>query len=852
MLPYLLPTARLPFSSASALLGVMLSAPAGFAASLTWDAGNTGNDITIDALSGEWNTTDGNIVWNNAGTNEIWSQTSTTDGSNAAIFAGTDGTLDEYVVALSAQMAAESLAFNRSGYQITGSPLALIVTPGSGAGTANGSLTVAAGKTSTINSQIVYNNNQGATITVGSGGILNLWGGATNSQYNFQGAGTVNMLEGAYSANTGSVAVSTFNQTGGSFNITPGNNVVFSISNNTRSVNYTISGTGVLALNAGNTTAVNSALNIGNNTAGTFTSILTVNGGTVNVGLTDRQGLIRISNTATSNGKLDIRSGALTVGTGKTTNQITLFENGASAFYSATMTQSGGTVTTNGIQFGGGIVDTYDASSSATLSLSGGNLYVGAAGITRGSAAATLPATILLEGGTLGASQAWTSAMDMKLSSMAGGPTIRAQNSGSTARNITLSGILSDEDAVNGTLSKTGSGTLTLSGPNTFSGGLTIVDGTVNATTNDTALGSGPVTMGGIGSTGATLITGRIHSNTVIVNAPDSGSVIIASNGGGSNYTLSGGITLNGDLTLQTFNNTISGVSRASGTLRGGITGNGNITLNNNGLAANAFNITTSAVNHTGSLTLQGTATGNTTISANIGSNVTGITQNSATSPMILAGANTYPGNLTVNAGLVRISNAPDPLNANTGNDASTVTLAESGATLDLTFTGTDIVDKLFIGATQLTAGVYGPSATAIPQITGAGTLTVLSGPPASSYASWATLNSAGANLYDDHDKDGVANGVEYFIGGPGGNTTGFTPLPNATNVAGVHSITWTKASSYTGIYGTNFVVETSSSLVGEWSAETLGGNVTISGSDVIYTFPAGTKNFARLKVTGP
>ena len=46
--------------------------------------------------------------------------------------------------------------------------------------------------------------------------------------------------------------------------------------------------------------------------------------------------------------------------------------------------------------------------------------------------------------------------------------------------------------------------------------------------------------------------------------------------------------------------------------------------------------------------------------------------------------------------------------------------------------------------------------------------------------------------------------------------------------------------------------METSSTLTGVWTTETLGINVTITGNDVKYTFPAGTKNFARLKVTGP
>ena len=58
------------------------------------------------------------------------------------------------------------------------------------------------------------------------------------------------------------------------------------------------------------------------------------------------------------------------------------------------------------------------------------------------------------------------------------------------------------------------------------------------------------------------------------------------------------------------------------------------------------------------------------------------------------------------------------------------------------------------------------------------------------------------------------------------------------------------------GAYGTGFVVETSVTLAGTWTPETLApaGNVTITGNDVTYTFPTplGARKFARLKVTGP
>ena len=167
------------------------------------------------------------------------------------------------------------------------------------------------------------------------------------------------------------------------------------------------------------------------------------------------------------------------------------------------------------------------------------------------------------------------------------------------------------------------------------------------------------VAIGGAGSSGASLITGRVLSNAITVNAPDSGSAVIGANGNGSGFILSGPVTLNGDLTLQTFDNPVPtppATTRAQAILTGGVTGTGNLLLNNLGLATNIITLNTTDINHTGTITLQGTATGDTTISANIGSNVTGIIQNSATSIMILNGAKTYACNLTVNAGMVTIS----------------------------------------------------------------------------------------------------------------------------------------------------------------------------------------------------
>jgi hypothetical protein len=89
---------------------------------------------------------------------------------------------------------------------------------------------------------------------------------------------------------------------------------------------------------------------------------------------------------------------------------------------------------------------------------------------------------------------------------------------------------------------------------------------------------------------------------------------------------------------------------------------------------------------------------------------------------------------------------------------------------------------------------------------------------------------------------------------GAGANQPGYTLVTRTGSLTGTLSVTWTKAAGYPGAYGTNFFVETSDTLTGSWTAETLGGTVTITGNDVTYTFPSplGGKKFARLKVTGP
>lgn len=289
----------------------------------------------------------------------------------------------------------------------------------------------------------------------------------------------------------------------------------------------------------------------------------------------------------------------------------------------------------------------------------------------------------------------------------------------------------------------------------------------------------------------------------------------------------------------------------------GAISGVGTITKRGSSIitlsAANSYTGTTSV--EAGSLLIHGdhtAATGATSVNAGAGLGGDGFID-AATyaagaefpwtvadwtgAPSLDAGAVTIEGALTVVLGESALANFTEANTSFTILSASSLTVTNPAA--------------LAVDATGFTSGTGSWAV----QKDGNTLKLVYAAGAAGGYTAWAATNGVPGQSGDlDHDNDGVSNGVEYFIGGPTGNTTGFTALPSVTTSAGVRSITWTKAATYTGVYNTDFTVETSSTLAtASWTTEASPGTVTISGNDVTYTFPAGpVKNFARLKVTGP
>jgi hypothetical protein len=147
----------------------------------------------------------------------------------------------------------------------------------------------------------------------------------------------------------------------------------------------------------------------------------------------------------------------------------------------------------------------------------------------------------------------------------------------------------------------------------------------------------------------------------------------------------------------------------------------------------------------------------------------------------------------------------------------------------------------------SISAGTWGASGSGATNIdnarfTGTGVISVISGPPATGYSTWALSNAGGGAVGDDHDFDGVPNDVEYFMNA----AAGFTANPA---LDGTNTITWTNGGNISdSAYGTEFVVQTSTDL-SSWTDVPL-ANVTNTAGSISYALTGSGLIFVRLKVT--
>jgi hypothetical protein len=117
----------------------------------------------------------------------------------------------------------------------------------------------------------------------------------------------------------------------------------------------------------------------------------------------------------------------------------------------------------------------------------------------------------------------------------------------------------------------------------------------------------------------------------------------------------------------------------------------------------------------------------------------------------------------------------------------------------------------------------------------------VESAPATGGFDAWADANGAtGQTPQQDHDNDGVENGIEFFMGETGSS---FTAMPV---LDGTNTIIWPASAAYEGTYE----VQTSTDLA-TWVP--VDPQPTASGGTLSYTLPPGApggKSFVRLIVT--
>ncbi len=466
----------------------LLSASAVDGQTLTWNpAQNTGgpSDGTGSWLASQ-------VWWNGtANVNGVWSGAT----PNGAIFgAGTPG---NYTVTLPSAVTASNITFTTSGYMLSGSPLTITA-----AGGATG-IAVAAGVTSQI--AVLMTNSPGWEIVLAANSQVTLSGGMTGTSGNPSVVGnnlsssTINITNGAYNA-PGTLDIS-----GVTINISSGNTFVDSnsridIGRNTGAT-INVSNYGQLNADTGIQNDPNANLQISRGQPGTLnvqsdgivsTTCNNTNPGGNLVVLPDSSsqavlnvfpgGIINIGtgpNGTPGVNSSNLRSLVILGGNNSTSN--TTFSSSASGIVNI----SGGTVTALGIQFGspGGI---YTANPTTQFNLTNGMVYLGNGGINPGpNVTGFVSPTISLFGGTLGAVANWSSPMAMSLVND-GTVTFQTADANGNAANVILSGVLSG----NGSLNKTGAGTLTVLATNTYTGATTVNSGSLILTTASTGAGA--------------------------------------------------------------------------------------------------------------------------------------------------------------------------------------------------------------------------------------------------------------------------------------------------------------------------------------------------------------------------
>jgi autotransporter-associated beta strand protein len=396
-------------------------------------------------------------------------------------------------------------------------------------------------------------------------------------------------------------------------------------------------GTGTLLLTGNNTYSGPTTISTGTIAAGSSTALSPNSDFTVNATL-DLNGF---SNTIGSLSGTGIVLNNSASGTAAT---LTVGQNNIGTVFAGTLQDGTGSLALTLIGTGS-LLLTGDNTYSGPTTISGGTLLAGSTAALSPNSHFTVNATLDLNGfnNTIGSLSGIGTVLNNSDSGTPATLTVGQDNT-----NTAFNGVIQDANATLA-LTKIGSGTLTLTGANTYSAGTTINAGTLQ-------LGNG-------GASGS--ITGNVTNNAVLsFNRNNLLTLNGAINGTGSVTQIGSGTT------VLAGNNTYAGPTTISaGTLEAGsstgLSPNSAFTVNAT-LDLNGFSNSIGSLAGTGTV-VSNSATATLTVGGgNTNTTFTGVLQNGAgvlaltkigTGTFTLTGTNTYTGGTTISAGTLQLGN---------------------------------------------------------------------------------------------------------------------------------------------------------------------------------------------------